>query len=149
MTDGLITPDELSLALGPAIYSRVFDDGGENSAHPDAVDLCIRICSTKVESFIRENYPEYERAATVETVPLELKDACFDFCRLWVAKRAPEVYNALSETPWTELEKSALATMERYRKSIQRMADADAGHPEVVDEGAHIVTTVSRWRFST
>lgn len=145
MSDGLITCRELELAVGPAMYARAFDDGGENAATTEAVELCIRICSATVESYILENYPDYVRAAEVEDVPLILKAACFDYCRLWIAQRVPEVYKALSETPWTELEKSAIATMTRYRKSEQRMADAEAGHPEVVDEGAHIVTDTSRW----
>lgn len=142
MSVELIQPEDLELALGTRIYNAAFDDAGQNSANLEAVVACIQRASADVESYLLENYPDY---VTPDPVHDLLKSACIGFCRIEAAQRAPEMFAAVSAEKWTEFEKSIVAKMERYRKSVQRLPDATAGHPEVVDEGPSIVTTTSRW----
>jgi len=139
----LVTYEELKLALG-ALFNPCFDDDGDSVADVAAVEQCIRGASAKVESWLLANYPEYE---TPDPVPDILKEACFDYCRVTAAQRAPQFFSAASEVKWTDFEGLAVKNMERFKTSAQRLKESEGGPPEIEDDGIYVTTYATRgWR---
>ena len=117
-----ITQDDLENALSVHVVKAVFDDDLSGEANAQAVDACLEYASAECDSFLEGVYDDV--SFPLADPPVIVKYAAIDFACAYCARRRPDLVKAMGEEPWQRFQDHAIAKMERFVKSKQRLPAA-------------------------